>query len=258
MASSGDLICPWRGRECRRRHLGDEAWRVRVWRWGLHLDQSPGGAPSLRHSGLGRPAGRSGAEPSSSHQPDQVSPRNRFFFLGMFGKISGWILYHTCLCHARFSTDEGQCWGVYNFTDDPVYFTGLASEPGARSMNVSLWGYRSSLFHQYWISFTIDFRDLITRNCEWSKPWVLPSIHLCLAVTSWPVFLSLMCVGSDQDYVQWLAHSDDISDPNDGCILGYKEKFRRLRKDSVCLNGRDYVVNAVQTPCLCTLDDFLW
>lgn len=72
------------------------------------------------------------------------------------------------------------------------------------------------------------------------------------------VYLSLTCVGSDQDYVQWLAHSDDISDPNDGCILGYKEKFRRLRKDSVCLNGRDYVVNAVQTPCLCTLDDFLW
>lgn len=65
-------------------------------------------------------------------------------------------------------------------------------------------------------------------------------------------------VGSDQDYVQWLAHSDDISDPTDGCILGYKEKFLRLKKDSVCLNGRDYEVNTQPTPCLCTLDDFLW
>uniref|UniRef100_A0A8C4HQL7 Sortilin 1b n=1 Tax=Dicentrarchus labrax TaxID=13489 RepID=A0A8C4HQL7_DICLA len=110
----------------------------------------------------------------------------------------------------KFSTDEGQCWG-----------------PGARSMNVSIWGYRDSLLSQYWISITIDFRDLLTRDCD------------------------------DNDYVQWLAHSDDISDPNDGCMLGYKEKFLRLRKDSVCWNGRDYEVNTQPTPCPCTLDDFL-
>lgn len=94
-------------------------------------------------------------------------------------------------------------------------------------MNVSIWGYRDSLLSQYWISTTIDFRDLLTRDCD------------------------------DKDYVQWLAHSDDISDPNDGCMLGYKEKFLRLRKDSVCWNGRDYNVNTQPTPCPCTLDDFL-
>ncbi|XP_068589882.1 sortilin 1b [Cebidichthys violaceus] len=127
----------------------------------------------------------------------------------------------------KFSTDEGQCWGVYNFTKDPIYFTGLASEPGARSMNVSVWGYRDALLSQYWISTTIDFRELLTRDCV------------------------------DKDYVQWLAHSDDISDPNDGCMLGYKEKFLRLRKDSVCWNGRDYQINTQPTLCPCTLDDFL-
>ncbi|XP_067095330.1 sortilin 1b [Osmerus mordax] len=127
----------------------------------------------------------------------------------------------------KFSTDEGQCWRVYNFTDEPIHFTGLASEPGARSMNVSVWGYRDTIISQYWISFTIDFRELLTRDC------------------------------GDNDYVQWLAHSDDISDPNDGCMLGYKERFLRLRKDSVCWNGRDYMVNKEPTPCPCTLDDFL-
>lgn len=66
----------------------------------------------------------------------------------------------------RFSTDEGQCWHVYNFTTEPIFFTGLASEPGARSMNVSLWGYRDSFISQNWISFTIDFRELLTRDCE--------------------------------------------------------------------------------------------
>ncbi|XP_012679722.1 sortilin 1b isoform X1 [Clupea harengus] len=127
----------------------------------------------------------------------------------------------------KFSTDEGQCWHVYNFTNDPIFFTGLASEPGARSMNVSIWGYRDSFLSQYWVSITIDFRELLTRDCQ------------------------------DDDYVQWLAHSDDISDPKDGCMLGYKEKFLRLRKDSVCWNGRDYTVNKQHTPCSCTLDDFL-
>ncbi|XP_074500645.1 sortilin 1b [Sebastes fasciatus] len=127
----------------------------------------------------------------------------------------------------KFSTDEGQCWGVYNFTKDPIFFTGLASEPGARSMNVSIWGYSDAMLSMYWVSTTIDFRELLTRDC------------------------------GDKDYVQWLAHSDDISDPNDGCMLGYKEKFLRLRKSSVCWNGRDYKLNTVPTPCSCTLDDFL-
>lgn len=127
----------------------------------------------------------------------------------------------------KFSTDEGQCWHKYNFTKDPIYFTGLASEPGARSMNVSLWGYQDTFIAQYWISFTIDFRELLTRDCV------------------------------DSDYEQWLAHSDDISDPNDGCMLGYKEKFQRLKKDSVCWNGRDYMIDKKPTPCPCTLDDFL-
>lgn len=67
-----------------------------------------------------------------------------------------------------------------------------------------------------------------------------------------------MLSGGDNDYLSWLAHSDDISDPNDGCMLGYKEHFLRLKKDSVCWNGRDYVVNKQPTPCPCTLDDFLW
>ncbi|XP_029013381.1 sortilin 1b [Betta splendens] len=127
----------------------------------------------------------------------------------------------------KFSTDEGQCWGVYNFTDNPIIFTGLASEPGAHSMNVSIWGYRETFVSEYWVSITIDFKDLLTRTC------------------------------GDSDYVQWLAHSDDVSDPQDGCMLGYKEKFLRLRKDSVCSNGRDYQVSTQPTTCECTLDDFL-
>ena len=64
--------------------------------------------------------------------------------------------------------------------------------------------------------------------------------------------------GEDEDYTIWLAHSSDPRDPSDGCILGYKEQFRRLRKSSVCQNGRDYAVTAQPSVCPCTLHDFLW
>uniref|UniRef100_A0A672LF92 Sortilin 1a n=1 Tax=Sinocyclocheilus grahami TaxID=75366 RepID=A0A672LF92_SINGR len=126
----------------------------------------------------------------------------------------------------KFSTDEGQCWHVHNFTDDPMHFTGLASEPGARSMNISLWGYRETVLNQYWVSVTVDFRQLLSRVCQ------------------------------ENDYIQWLAHSSDISDPTDGCMLGYKERFLRLRKDSVCWNGWDFIVTKEPTTCPCTLTDF--
>uniref|UniRef100_A0A2K5XAI5 Sortilin n=1 Tax=Mandrillus leucophaeus TaxID=9568 RepID=A0A2K5XAI5_MANLE len=74
---------------------------------------------------------------------------------------------------------------------------------------------------------TIDFKDILERNCE------------------------------EKDYTIWLAHSTDPEDYEDGCILGYKEQFLRLRKSSVCQNGRDYVVTKQPSICLCSLEDFL-
>ncbi|KAK5872729.1 hypothetical protein PBY51_013403 [Eleginops maclovinus] len=124
----------------------------------------------------------------------------------------------------KFSTDEGQCWHTYNFTSDPLHFSGMDSEPGSRSMNVSLWGYRNDF--SKWVVITIDFRKILTRDC------------------------------TEGDYVQWLAHSADPSGSNDGCVLGYKETFSRLRKDSVCWNGRDYSVTKKLSPCPCTIDNY--
>ncbi|CAO2599743.1 Sort1 [Lemmus lemmus] len=127
----------------------------------------------------------------------------------------------------KFSTDEGQCWQSYAFTQEPIYFTGLASEPGARSMNISIWGFTESFITRQWVSYTVDFKDILERNCE------------------------------EDDYTTWLAHSTDPGDYKDGCILGYKEQFLRLRKSSVCQNGRDYVAAKQPSFCPCSLEDFL-
>ncbi|KAM7378309.1 hypothetical protein PAMA_013283 [Pampus argenteus] len=129
----------------------------------------------------------------------------------------------------KFSTDEGQCWKSYNFTDQPFFFAGLASEPGTKAMDVSVWGFRPEEDGQpMWVAVTIDFQSLITRECN------------------------------DQDYEEWLAHSTNTQDlDTDGCVLGVKETYRRLKKQSVCRNGRGYVVKKKQSPCLCTREDFL-
>uniref|UniRef100_A0A3Q3N2F9 Si:dkey-159a18.1 n=1 Tax=Labrus bergylta TaxID=56723 RepID=A0A3Q3N2F9_9LABR len=127
-----------------------------------------------------------------------------------------------------FSTDEGQCWKSYNFTEQPFFFAGLASEPGTKAMNVSVWGFRPEEDGQpMWVTITIDFQSLITRQ-------------------------------NDQDYEKWLAHSTDGGDvERNGCVLGVKETYRRLKKQSVCRNGKGFVVSKKQSPCLCTREDYL-
>ncbi|XP_689083.7 sortilin isoform X2 [Danio rerio] len=129
----------------------------------------------------------------------------------------------------KFSTDEGQCWKTFNFTDHPFFLAGLASEPSSSTMNISIFGYRLDDNHKpMWVAVTIDFEHLLTRECN------------------------------DQDYVTWLAHSNYSSNPKtDGCLLGYKETFRRLKTLSACRNGRGYVVSRQQSPCICTSEDFM-
>lgn len=133
----------------------------------------------------------------------------------------------------------------------------MDSEPGSRSMNVSLWGYRND--YSKWVVITIDFRKLFTRDCEYmgEAGWWL------VGVTGNNLFVCVrlyvhLCAGTEVDYAQWLAHSVDPSGSNDGCVLGYKETFLRLRKTSVCLNGRDYGVTKKLSPCPCTVNDYHW
>uniref|UniRef100_A0A8C2E0U7 Si:dkey-159a18.1 n=1 Tax=Cyprinus carpio TaxID=7962 RepID=A0A8C2E0U7_CYPCA len=129
----------------------------------------------------------------------------------------------------KFSTDEGQCWKVFNFTDHPIFLAGLASEPDTKTMNISIFGYRPDDDDQpMWVAVTIDFEHLLTKEC------------------------------GEEDYVHWMAHTDYDSDPEtDGCLLGYKETFRRLKKLSACRNGRGYVVSRQQRPCPCTREDYM-
>ncbi|KAK3518226.1 hypothetical protein QTP70_033936 [Hemibagrus guttatus] len=131
----------------------------------------------------------------------------------------------------KFSTDEGQCWKTYNFTEHPIYFAGLTSEPGTKTLKISVFGYRPDDDDQpLWVAVTIDFEQLLPRECN------------------------------EQDYLKWLAHSDDEQQDSetDGCVLGYKETFQRLKKMSVCRKGNNYVVSKQHKPCPCSREDYMW
>ncbi|XP_077996765.1 sortilin-like isoform X2 [Glandiceps talaboti] len=119
----------------------------------------------------------------------------------------------------KFSYDEGQCWYSYKFADEPVQFTGLLTEPESKSLRVTLWGF--GVQDREWTVTVIDFGQVLLSD--------------------------------DSDYNEWMAHEYN---EHNGCLLGKKEVFRRLKKTSMCRNGYDYKIRQVTTKCQCTEDDY--
>uniref|UniRef100_UPI00358DE0EF sortilin n=1 Tax=Myxine glutinosa TaxID=7769 RepID=UPI00358DE0EF len=134
----------------------------------------------------------------------------------------------------KFSLDEGQCWHSYILPNGTMKVMGIYSEPGAHSFCIGLWGYLISSGVNSWVVVTVDFRELLNRQCN------------------------------DSDYVAWTAHSAGLSgtiavsaEPHLGCLLGLRQQFNRLRKESVCWNGHGYRASAQASSCKCTKRDYI-
>lgn len=145
-------------------------------RRGLSLEGDTEGSSPLQHLGLWWAHCGCGGSAWRTSQDYQVL--NRYFVL--FGNGGQNVAAKSLLfpfAVTRFSTDEGQCWKSYNFTEQPFFFAGLASEPGTKAMTVSVWGFRPEEDGQpMWVTVTIDFQSLITRECEsrcYNAIWVL-------------------------------------------------------------------------------------
>ncbi|TPP58838.1 Sortilin [Fasciola gigantica] len=109
--------------------------------------------------------------------------------------------------------------------DETVVFTGLVTEPGGRAMAAAVYGYGT--VSQRWRVAVVDFitNGMVQRNCN------------------------------ANDYEEWVPHSSEEV-ANDGCLLGLRERYRRLKKDSVCVN--EYGMNPLLKTeiCPCTPADF--
>lgn len=139
-------------------------------------------------------------------------------------------------------------------------------------MSVSVWGFRPEEDGQpMWVAVTIDFQSLITRQCKstcynsvYHYIYPVHSLNVwkpttgCLRGQLLTDLSSPYLTGNDQDYEEWLAHSTQGVGERNGCVLGVKEIYKRLKKQSLCRNGRNFVVSKKQSPCLCTREDYLW
>ncbi|XP_059173686.1 sortilin-like [Physella acuta] len=125
----------------------------------------------------------------------------------------------------KFSTDEGNCWHVYKFTNDSIKFTGLLTEPGGKSMTVGIWGYTSDT--KKWTVNVIDFNNVVKDECK------------------------------EDDYEQWVPHSGlKTQKGHEGCLLGQKETYRKLKADSWCRNGYARPAAYSNERCTCIEDDY--
>ncbi|XP_066283754.1 sortilin-like isoform X2 [Branchiostoma lanceolatum] len=125
----------------------------------------------------------------------------------------------------RYSFDEGQCWKDYKFTEEEIVFTGLLTEPGAKTMKVGIWGFGRD--DHKWRVTVIDFEMVVTRQC------------------------------TDDDYDTWLAHEEYHKEGlEDACLLGVKETYRRRKKNTMCKNGYSYEVQGEKHRCTCMDADY--
>ncbi|KAF7256812.1 hypothetical protein EG68_06436 [Paragonimus skrjabini miyazakii] len=108
---------------------------------------------------------------------------------------------------------------------ETVVFTGLVTEPGGRAMAAAVYGYGT--ISQRWRVAVVDFitNEMVTTAC------------------------------TPDDYEIWTPHSTPDG-TQDGCLLGLKQRFKRLKKDSLCINeyGMDPLLHS--EPCPCTPEDF--
>ncbi|CAG5130317.1 unnamed protein product, partial [Candidula unifasciata] len=125
----------------------------------------------------------------------------------------------------KFSTDEGNCWHTYKFTSDEIKFTGLLTEPGGKSMTFGIWGYQKA--SKKWTVNVIDFNTIVTRECK------------------------------EDDYIKWIPHTSLNTKPGfEGCLLGRKETFKLIKKDSWCRNGYYKNMDVLTDNCKCTEEDY--
>ena len=60
--------------------------------------------------------------------------------------------------------NEGRCWFKYHFTEHEIHVAGLVTEPGAKTMRFSMWGF--TIPHREWQVITVDFEKVLNRACK--------------------------------------------------------------------------------------------
>ncbi|WAR05449.1 SORL-like protein [Mya arenaria] len=131
------------------------------------------------------------------------------------------VRYQTTTNQLLYSTDEGQQWHRYNFSDYKILVHGLLTEPGEKTTQLFLFGSNST-----------------------EHSWKVVAVNMS------SVF-NYMC--SSNDYKNWsLPDNTKLH----GCLLGRKLQIQRRVPHSNCYNGEDYTHVTTLNNCSCTREDF--
>ncbi|XP_061574688.1 sortilin-related receptor isoform X2 [Cololabis saira] len=123
--------------------------------------------------------------------------------------------------HLRFSTNEGETWTEFQFSDKEVYVYQLLTEPGEKSTIFTIFGSYAEQKHS-WLILQVNTSDVLGVPC------------------------------SEADYKRW-SPSDESGNE---CLLGREVTFKRRAPHATCFNGEDFDRPVTVSNCSCSRQDY--
>jgi len=123
--------------------------------------------------------------------------------------------------HLLYSTDQGDNWEEYKFSDEDVEVLDVTSLRSGLSRNFILWCKTS----QGMTAINVDFSGLASEPC-----------------------------GAD-DYTAWTPQHPE---GGNGCLFGHKREYMRKKKTSKCYNAEQIKLSLDVENCACMRQDFEW
>ncbi|XP_013929765.1 PREDICTED: sortilin-related receptor, partial [Thamnophis sirtalis] len=121
----------------------------------------------------------------------------------------------------KYSTNEGETWKTFTFSEKPVFVYGLLTEPGEKSTIFTIFGSYKENGHS-WLILQINTTDVLGVPC------------------------------TENDYKLW-SPSDERGNE---CLLGHKTVFKRRTPHATCFNGEDFDRPFLVSNCSCTREDY--
>ncbi|XP_039986583.1 sortilin-related receptor isoform X1 [Xiphias gladius] len=144
-----------------------------------------------------------------------------FYTWGDHGGILMAIAQGGATTHLKFSTNEGETWTDFKFSDKEVYVYQLLTEPGEKSTIFTIFGSYANQRHS-WLILQVNTSDVLGVPC------------------------------SEADYKRW-SPSDDHGNE---CLLGREITFKRRAPHATCFNGEDFDRPVTISNCSCTRQDY--
>uniref|UniRef100_A0A8C3A547 Sortilin-related receptor n=1 Tax=Cyclopterus lumpus TaxID=8103 RepID=A0A8C3A547_CYCLU len=172
--------------------------------------------------GLIMATGRTTSSTAARRRPKRPALAGPHFYTwGDHGGILMAIARGGSTTHVKFSTNEGETWSDFQFSDRAVFVYQLLTEPGEKSTIFTIFGSYADQQHG-WLILQVNTSDVLGVPC------------------------------SDADYKRW-SPSDEHGNE---CLLGREVTFRRRAPHATCFNGEDFDRPVNVANCSCTRQDY--